>query len=142
MKSISRYITIAICATVAIIGLGLIISGPVFAEDNCTNVLSSSWCDKSDGEGIKELVMLIINILTAGLFVAATAGFIWCGMQIMTARDDPAQVAKARKRMIEIVIGLVAWIMSAVLINLILPGGDTSGKLGTGGVIITTKIQL
>ena len=58
------------------------------------------------------------------------------------ARDDPAQVAKARKRMIEIVIGLVVWILSAVTINLLIPGSnDAMKKLGTGGVIVT-RIQL
>ena len=141
MKIVFRKIILTVCALVAVIGIGLMISAPAFAEENCTNVLDNSWCDESEGKGIKNLVMLIINILTAGLFVAATAGIVWCGAQIITARDDPAQVAKARKRIIEIVIGLVAWIMSAALINLILPGGDKSGKLGTGGVIVT-RIQL
>ncbi len=141
MKIVFRKIILTVCALAAVIGIGLMMSAPVFAENDCTNVLDNSWCDESEGKGIKNLIMLIINILTAGLFVAATAGIIWCGTQIITARDDPAQVAKARKRIIEIVIGLVAWIMSAALINLILPGGDKSGKLGTGGVIVT-RIQL
>ena len=141
MKIVFRKIILTVCALAAVIGIGLMMSAPVFAENDCTNVLDNSWCEDNNGEGIKNLVMLVINILTAGLFVAATAGIVWCGAQIITARDDPAQVAKARKRIIEIVIGLVAWIMSAVLINLVLPGGDTSGKLGTGGVIVT-RIQL
>ena len=144
MKSISRRKTIALCAVMAVIGIGLIVANPVFAEEsnNCTNVLSSSWCNKSGGEGIKDVIMLVVNIMTAGLFVAATVGFVWCGSLIITARDDPAQVAKARKRMIEIVIGLVVWILSAVAINLLIPGtNDAMDKLGTGGVIVT-RIQL
>ena len=141
MKIISQKIILATGVLLAVIGVGLMIAEPVFADDaeNCTNVLSNSWCNKSGGEGIKDIVMLVVNILTAGLIVAATAGIVWCGAQIITARDDPAQVAKARKRMIEIIIGLVVWGLSAVLINLLLPGGDQTHKLG--GVVIT-KIQL
>ena len=144
MKSISRRKTIALCAVMAVIGIGLIVANPAFAEEsnNCTNVLSSSWCNKGSGEGVKDVIMLVVNIMTAGLFVAATVGFVWCGSLIITARDDPAQVAKARKRMIEIVIGLVVWILSAVAINLLIPGSnDAMKKLGTGGVIVTS-IQL
>ncbi len=142
MKIISQKIILATGVLLTVIGVGLMIAEPVFADEaeNCTNVLSSSWCNKDNkGGGIKEMVMLVVNILTAGLVVAATAGIVWCGAQIITARDDPAQVAKARKRMIEIIIGLVVWGLSAVLINLLLPGGDQTHKLG--GVVIT-KIQL
>jgi hypothetical protein len=42
----------------------------------------------------------------------------------MTARDDPAQVSKARKRMIEIAIGLVAWVLIEVVVQFIIPNGN------------------
>ena len=138
MKSIFKKITITLSVLVATIGVGLAISAPAFAtEQKCTNVLDSSWCDKEKGEGITEAIKFFLGIMTAGLFVAATAGCIWCGIMITSARDDAAQVSKARKRMIEIVIGLVAWILSAVVITLLLPQGDQTGMLGTGGTIVT-----
>ena len=139
MKSIFGKTAITLCVLAAVIGIGVMVATPAFAVDppQCTNVLDSSWCESDDGSGIREIVMLVINIMTAGIFVAATAGLIWCGTLIVTARDDAGQVAKARTRMIEIGIGLAAWILSAVVINLVMPGGDPTGKLGTGGIIVT-----
>ena len=59
--------------------------------------------------------------------MAATIGIVVCGVMIVTARDDPAQVQKARKRMIEIAIGLVAWVLIEILIQFVIPGGSMSG---------------
>ena len=39
---------------------------------------------------------------------------------------NAAQVEKAKKRIFEIVIGLVLWVLAAVLVGFILPGADTS----------------
>ena len=48
-----------------------------------------------------------------------------CGFIIMTARDNEAQVAKAKKRLVEIVIGIILWVLMAFIVNLLLPGGDS-----------------
>ena len=42
----------------------------------------------------------------------------------MTARDNPVQVQKAKKRILEIVIGIVIWVLLAILIALFLPASD------------------
>lgn len=73
-----------------------------------------------------DLPTLIINILTAGVIVAATIGIIICGYTVLTARDDASKVEKAKRRLFEIVIGLVAWVLGAALIHFILPHADTS----------------
>ena len=38
-----------------------------------------------------------------------------------TARDNEQQIVKAKKRLFEIVIGMVAWILIALIGNLLLP---------------------
>jgi hypothetical protein len=43
----------------------------------------------------------------------------------MTARDNEAQVAKAKRRMLEIVIGIVAWVLLALIGNLFIPKSST-----------------
>ena len=142
MKSIIKKITIALCALFAVVAIGFVMSEPVFADDDdCTSILPDSYCNGDEGEGIKSVVMMVINILTAGVLVAATVGLIWCGYLILTARDNESQVSTARKRMIEIAIGLIAWVLSAALANLIIPGGDQTGKLGEMGVIVTEVVQ-
>ena len=73
-----------------------------------------------------DLPTLVLNILTAGVIVAATIGIIICGYTVLTAREDVSRVEKAKRRLWEIVIGLVAWVLGAALIHFILPHADTS----------------
>ena len=74
---------------------------------------------------IDKILKLILNILVYGMGAAAVFGVIIAGVQYMTARDDVAQVAKAKKRLIEIVIGLVAWALMFMVLNWLIPGGIT-----------------
>lgn len=78
-----------------------------------------------DDFDIDKILKLILNILVYGLGAAAVLGVIIAGIQYMTARDDVAQVAKAKKRLIEIVIGLVAWALMFTVLNWLIPGGLT-----------------
>jgi hypothetical protein len=50
---------------------------------------------------------------------------------MITARDNAAQVAKAKKRIIEIIIGLVVYALMFTIINFIVPGGVVDSTLDT-----------
>ncbi len=74
---------------------------PTIAPDKpakCASILGG-YCDDSSSGGnqVIELIKILINILTAGIGVLATIGVIFCGYIILTARDDEAQVSKAKK---------------------------------------------
>ena len=129
MKSIIGKIAVILLALVATISMSVLVAKPVYADDDnqCTTILNNDWCNENDGEGIKEMIKFGANILMWGLRLAATIGIVVCGVMIVTARDDPAQVQKARKRMIEIAIGLVAWVLIEILIQFVIPGGSMSG---------------
>ena len=60
-------------------------------------------------------------VLTAG-----TIGLIICGYIWLTAQDNAAKVEMAKKRMLDIVIGLVAWVLLAALANLIIPQSEST----------------
>lgn len=77
------------------------------------------------GWTIDDILKLLLNILVYGMGAAAVFGVVIVGIQYMTARDDVAQVAKAKKRLIEIVIGLVAWALMYMVLNWLVPGGIT-----------------
>lgn len=94
---------------------------------DCTTLLKDSWCDMEDGGGIMEIVKMVVNIMTAGVIVVGTIGIIWCGFLILSARDNEAQVAQAKKRLIDIVIGMAVFGLAGLLIGLLLPGGNQSG---------------
>lgn len=78
-----------------------------------------------DGADIEWILKLILNILVYGMGAAAVFGVVIAGIQYMTARDNPQQVAKAKTKLIEIIIGLIAWALMYTLLNWLIPGGIT-----------------
>ena len=73
-------------------------------------------------KGIEGLLKLIVDILLYGLGAAATVGMVIAGIVYLTARDNPQQVALAKRRLIEISIGLAAWAMLFALLRFLIPG--------------------
>lgn len=112
------------------LGVGLVMAPTaVMAETIDTNIIGGGSVDVSDGNGIYDILRLIVTILTYGLGVAATIGVVIAGVMYLTAKDSPDKVAAAKKRLIEVVIGLVAWAVMAAVLNWLIPGGislDTS----------------
>lgn len=104
-----------------------------FAENSCgdasTNLIN---CDVGGTGMIYTIVNTIINILTASVGVIATIGIIWCGFLILTAKDDQSRVATAKKRLLEIVVGITVWGLFWVLLELFIPGGALSTTLASG----------
>jgi predicted small integral membrane protein len=135
-----------ILSVVALAAFGVLaqITGPqmVFAEDSkCTSILDSGWCDGQNGEGILNLVKMVKNIFSIGVGVAATIGIIICGVTIMTARDNEAQVAKAKQRIFDIVIGLVIWVMLYFVLDLLLPDMSDTEVTKTSYTSISTQVS-
>lgn len=112
----------------ATIALGLltpvmpvVVSTPVMADCVETNLFDCVEVD-DQGSGITDLLKLIVNILLYGIGVAAVIGVVVAGILYLTARDNEAQVAKAKTRLIEVVIGLLAWAMLFTLLRWLIPG--------------------
>ncbi|MBR3378415.1 Ig-like domain-containing protein [Candidatus Saccharibacteria bacterium] len=105
-------------------------------EGACTSILPGNWCSNKDATGISNVVNFILTILTGGAVVAGTIGLIVCGVMWMSARDDEVAVVKAKRRMANIVIGVVAWVLVYALANLVIP--RTSSDLEQGNINITT----
>lgn len=81
-----------------------------------TNILPENL----DIEGILKLVL---NIFIYGIGVAGVIGVVIAGILYLTARDNEAQVATAKRRLFEIAIGLVVWAAMWSLLNFLIPGG-------------------
>ena len=111
---------------VLVFGLATIVlsfSQSVFAD--CGGVQTSIInCNETDAKsGIFAILGMVLNILTFGVGIAATAGFIFCGYQYMISKNEPAVIAKIKTRILNIVIGLLAYAMFWAIIALLLPGG-------------------
>ena len=104
-----------------IIGLCLIAPTPVFAAAECpegcvpTSILGEDYggikckCDNGDGSSIKDILNLVIDIMTIGIGILGVIGISVVGIQYLTAGGNEEQTRKAKRRMFEIIIGLAVY---------------------------------
>lgn len=85
-----------------------------------TNILSSDL-------DIDGLLKLILSILVYGLGAAAVVGVIWAGILYLTARDNEQQVARAKMRLFEVAIGVLAWAVMFSVLNWLIPNFTSLG---------------
>lgn len=116
-----KYVTLAIGLQVALAAMKAV---PVFAKGDCpkTAILKiNSGC--SDGSAMFDILGMVLSVVTYGVGAAAIIGVLITGYQYITARDNSAQVMKAKNRLFQIVIGLVVWVMIWGILQFLLPGG-------------------
>ena len=97
-------------------------------EEQCATILEA-FCKNAETDGqrtITDIIKFIVSIMTVGVVVLATVGIIICGYLIMTARGNTEQITKAKKRILEIVIGVAIWVLISVLTALLLPTTDSN----------------
>ena len=80
-----------------------------------------------NGEGtIFELLRFAISVMTVGLAVLGTIGIIYSAFIVMTAGGNVAQVTKAKQRILEIVVGIILWVLAAAVLDLFLPASEVT----------------
>lgn len=79
-------------------------------------------CDCGNGEGVKEILKIVVNIMSAGIGILAIVGISVSGIQYLTAGGSEDKTRKAKRRILEIVIGLAAYVLIYVLLYFLLPG--------------------
>ncbi len=105
---------------------------PVFAEEcTCasgedgtkpdTAILKNIACDCGHGEAIVSILSLVVNIMTIGIGILGVLGITIVGIQYLTAGGSEEKTRKAKRRMFEIVIGLVAYVVAYALLNWLIP---------------------
>ena len=98
----------------------------VVAADTCkdgvrTAIFGSGGCYSG---GIFGILSTAIDILTIGIGAAAVIGVIISGIQYATASGEPAAITKAKKRLIEILIGIVVYGLFYALMRFLIPGWE------------------
>lgn len=97
------------------------VSTPVFAdEQKCVDTAiigGGQVCDNGKGESIKEILQNVVNFLSVGIGILGTIGVTVVGIQYLTAGGNEEQTRKAKRRMLEIVIGLVAYFLMFGILN-------------------------
>lgn len=106
--------------------VGILATSPVFADDpepNCVETsLFGRYCDDGSGGGIFFILNIILTVLTFGVGIAGTIGIVIAGIQYASAKDNEQQIAKAKMRIFQIVIGMIIWAALYVALKWLLPG--------------------
>lgn len=92
----------------------------IFAA-SCGGVSTALINCESGTSGIGSVLRLAVNIFTVGVGVLAAIGIVVFGIQWLTAHDNEQQVVKARKRLLNIVIGLAVYVGFFAIMNFLLP---------------------
>lgn len=87
----------------------------------CTNVKDGA--SKVENTGLWSVLLQAINILTAGVGIAAVGGIIYGAILYTSAGGSPEQVKKAMQVITNVVIGVVAYALMFSGLNFIIPGG-------------------
>ena len=116
-----------------------IMSPPAFAEDcnpgddKCCGGVKTSLitCDKDitnkgkdiENNGVWGLLIMALNILTAGVGVAAVGGIVYGSILYTSAGDRSDQVKKGIGVITNVVIGIIAYVGMYAFLQFIIPGG-------------------
>lgn len=120
----------ALLGTAVVLGLcgliGLTTGVRVYAEagksdENCTTILDSKYCNTDDDTVLLSLLKDILGVFEVGVGVMGTIGIIICGVMVLTAGDNEEQLRKAKKRLVDVVIGVIMIFMLAGIAYLLLP---------------------
>lgn len=126
MKKLSQKILGVITAFLMVFGLvtPVLNSAPVYADDEGAAILKGCWQegqDSKNGAGIKCVVLLVVNIMSVLVGIVGIIGIVVVGIQYLTAGGNEEQTRKAKRRLFEIIIGIVAYVLMFALLNWLLP---------------------
>ena len=107
-------------------------SQPVYAADNVveTNFFGNIQ-DDDEGCGMFMIANFVVDILSMGVVIVGVIGVTIAGTTYLTAKDSEEKTRKAKNRIFEIVIGLVAYAVLYVGVQWLLPGGRLNTTCGT-----------
>ena len=111
-----------ILAIVVFILGGVAVLAPVVHNAVDVYAYDGAIIDAPDGkEGIEAVLRTTVDIMTAGIAVLAVIGIVISGIQYLTASGNEEQLKKSKRRIFEIVIGLVAYVLIYALLRWLLP---------------------
>lgn len=90
---------------------------------SCSEGDGSGGGGQAQGTGIWYILLLVINIMTAGVGVLALAGIVYGAVLYTSAGGNAEQVKKAMGIFTNVVIGVVAFAGMYALLNFLIPGG-------------------
>lgn len=116
-------------AILALMGL-ITISPSVAMAASCggaeTSIISCSQTStgtSAKDNGIWGVLLIVLNILTGAVGIAAVGGIVYGAILYTSAADNTQQVKQAMEIIRNVVIGLVAYGLMFIGLNFLIPGG-------------------
>lgn len=133
MNQAYKFVGMAIVfGTVGLLSLSLLAAPALAApERRCGSVDTSlieckesqDNADRVEDTPIWELLIIAINVLTAGIGVTAVVGIVYGSILWSSATGSPEQIKKARGIITNVVIGVLCYAVMYLVLNFIVPGG-------------------
>lgn len=137
MKSIKQTVQNASLGFLLVLGIGVVSTIPSTVGAACggasTSIINCDQDNKTDtnqdgtvdyrDSGLWGLLIIAINILTAGVGVVALAGVVYGAILYTSAGGNTKQVKKAYNIFFNVGIGVVAFAGMWALLNFLIPGG-------------------
>ena len=118
------YLMVVVFIMACSVGLIGPMNQSVFANDGSVNTtFFGNIKDEGDGCGVYLILNYIIDFLAFGVGIAAVIGITVSGITYMTAGGNMNKTIKAKRRIYEIVIGLIVYLTLWSILSFILPGG-------------------
>ena len=126
-----RLIATGLCI-VAAMGIYYVILAPFTARALECAALPKSICDAADQKAggsdvsntaIWKLLIWVLNIMIALVGLAATGAIIYAGILYSSAGGNADMIAKAKKMILNAVIGVIAFGFMYLGLNWLIPGG-------------------
>lgn len=114
-------------ATILVALLSLFCAAPVFAEcpEGSVDTNLFGCVSGAEGDGIYLVLSVILTVMTFGVGILGTIGIVIAGIQYATAKDNDQQIAKAKMRILQIVIGMIVWAALYIALRWLVPGFNT-----------------
>lgn len=119
-----RFITVFVLALVVLIGSGAL-STALAATCNGVEIAVDVDCAAATNP-IYGYLGGVIRFVAGLVGLAVVINIIIGGLQYMTSQGDPGALTKAKNRIFNAVVSLIAFIFAATIINYLIPGGVLS----------------
>lgn len=128
--NIKQKITALVCSVALLSGVTATLAALPAAAAKCGGVETSVIsCSQGGGSknvqdtGIWGMLILVLNIMTAGVGVLAVGGVVWASILYASSSDNAEQTKRAKDTIKQIAIGIIAYAGMYLLINFLVPGG-------------------
>lgn len=129
MKIKQKIFSLVVLAGITLAGTPLL--APQLAAADCGGAKTSIInCDQNSTQpksaqdtGVWGLLLLIINIMTAGVGILAVGGIVWGAILYASSSVNAEQTKRAKLIIRDVAIGIVAYAAMYLALNFLIPGG-------------------